>query len=166
MVSIVRFDRQQNTAGTQYTNIVQVQFASWGTSSSTTTANTYQNVTNGTLTITPYYTNSKFMIIPVCQGYVAGVSGSNIGLNRTVGGTTTRILGVDGGSGDTWMGSNNGFGTNSWNINRHWVDSPGVTAGTPITYQVLYALWSAGTIWVNYPGYSATSSITVFEVLP
>jgi hypothetical protein len=107
------------------------------------------------------------MIIPVCQGYVTGVSGSNIGVNRTVGGTTTRILGVDGGSGDSWMGANNGFGTNSWSIARHWIDSPGVTAGTPITYQVLYALWSAGTMWVNYStGYSPNSSLTVFEVLP
>jgi hypothetical protein len=165
MVSQVRFDRWQNTLGTQYNNIIQAQFVSWSAVTSSTATYAYTNVNGGVLTITPYYSNTRFMIMVNCQGYYSSISGMNIGINRTVSGTTTRLLGVDGTSGDTWTGSGNSYGTNSYNVHRQWLDSPSVIAGNPITYQVLLGLWSVGTTSVNYgTGYSPTSSITVFEV--
>jgi hypothetical protein len=165
MVSQVKFDRWQNTLGTQYSNIIQAQFTSWSNSQSITTIQAYTNITSGVITVTPLYTNTRFMIIAIVQGYLAGVNGANVGINRTVSGTTTRILGVDGTSGDTWIGAGDGNGTNSYTICRHYLDSPSVVAGTPVTYQLLAGVWSGGgTMYINYPGYSGLSSITVFEV--
>jgi hypothetical protein len=100
-----------------------------------------------------------------CQGYYSSSSGTNIGLNRTIAGNTVRLVGVDGASGDSWAGSGNGSGNNSYNIYRQYLDSPNVVAGTTITYQILLGNWSAGTTSVNYASnYTPTSGITVFEV--
>jgi hypothetical protein len=100
-------------------------------------------------------------------GYRSAQNGVNIGFQRTVGGVTTRLLGTDGGSGDSWMGEGNGGGSNSFNIPRHWMDSPGVSAGVPITYTVLGGGWATGggTAYYNYgSGYTLTSTLTVMEI--
>jgi hypothetical protein len=167
MVSIVKFDRWQNTAGTQYSNIIQAQFVYWETVTSTTVNQSYVTVNGGVLTITPYYTGSKFVLMPVCQGYVTSSNGTNIGIDRIVGGTTTRVFGVNGASGDSWVGAMDNGGSNSYNVCRQWVDSPNVGAGTAITYQVLLGNWTAGTTTVNYgTNYSPMSSLTVLEIQP
>lgn len=167
MVSVVKFDRWQNTLGTQFNNIIQAQFVYFGNVTSMTATQTYTNVAGGVLTITPYYTGSKFVIMPVCQGYVSSSNGTNIGLSRTVSGVTTRILGTDGSSGDSWVGAMDNGGSNSYTVARQWVDSPSVVAGNPITYQILLGNWSAGTTSVNYAtNYSPMSSLTVLEIQP
>jgi hypothetical protein len=164
MASVVKFDVWQNTAGAQYSSVIQAQFTSWSGVQSMTTTYSYQPITSGVLTITPLYTNSKFMVMPIIQGYVSGVSGFNIGIRRTVSGVSTQIVGKDGSNGDMWAGTGNGFGTNSYTISRNVLDSPGVAAGTPITYQLLYGIWSAGTAYVNYSGYTGASSLTILEI--
>jgi hypothetical protein len=164
MPSTVRFDRWQSPTGVQFNNIVQVQFISWTSTTNMTTLQAYQPIPNGSLTITSTYPNTRFLCVPIVQGYTSGAGGANIGLNRTIAGNTVRVAGLDGAAGDTWLGTSNGFGTNSYNMYRHPMDTPNVAAGTPITYTALYGLWSAGTIWTNYPGYVGTSSLTVFEI--
>jgi hypothetical protein len=165
MVSQVKFDRWQNTLGSQYSNIIQAQFVPFTQITSMTANQTYTTVNGGVLTITSLYPNTKFMVMINCQGYTSGSNGTNIGLNRTIAGNTVRLVGIDGASGDSWAGSSNGAGSNSYNVYRQYLDSPSVIAGTTITYQILLGLWSAGSTSVNYASnYTPTSGITVFEV--
>lgn len=169
MVSVVRFDRQQNTSGTTYNHHVQTVFTSWTNLTTFTTTQAYQNLTGGVLSITPLYTGSKFHIIANVQCYTTTSSGLNIGINRTLSGTTTRLVGVDGSSGDTWLGGADGaapYNSNSMTISRFWLDSPGVTAGTPITYQVLGGMWpgTSGTAYFGYSGYAISSTLTIWEI--
>ena len=169
MVSQVKFDRWQNTLGNQYSNIIQAQFVSWGTITTITTTYTYLPVSSGVITITPLYSNTRFIVMPNCQGYYSGAtSGMNIGLSRTVAGVTTRLLGVDGSSGDSWAGHGDGDGgSDSYSCFRQYLDTPSAVAGVPITYQVLHGIWAAGTTTVNYASnYTPTSSITVLEIQP
>jgi hypothetical protein len=136
MVSQVKFDRWQNTLGTQYSSIIQAQFVSWNNITTLSSYQSYQPVTGGVLTITPLYSNTRFIVMTTCQGYYSGAtSGMNIGLSRTVAGVTTRLLGVDGSSGDSWAGHGDGDGgSDSYSCFRQYLDSPSVVAGTPITY--------------------------------
>ena len=167
MVSVVRFDRQQNTQGTLYYHTVQMVFNSFTAATNVSTSQTYQPLSGGSLTITPIYSGSKFQVQVSLQGYITGGSGVNAGISRTLSGTTTRLVGTDGGSGDTWMGSGNGVSTNSWTVNRHYLDSPGVSAGVPVTYNALGGVWSPGTAQFNYnAGYGISSTITIWEIQP
>lgn len=169
MVSVVRFDRQQNTAGTTYNHHVQTAFTSWTNLTTFTTTYTYIALTGGTLTITPLYTGSKFHIIANVQCYTTTSGGLNVGLSRILAGNTTRLVGLDGGLGDTWAGGADAaapYNSNSMTISRFWLDSPSVTAGTPITYQVLGGMWpgTSGTAYFGYSGYSISSTLTIWEI--
>jgi hypothetical protein len=171
MPSFINFDRWQSTAGTQFSNIIQTQSVQWTGSITSTAQYTYVSLASagGTLTLTSRVASSKFMLMASCMAYrAAPANGVNIGFQRTVGGTTTRLLGVDGAGGDSWMGEGNGGGTNSATLTRHWLDSPGVPAGTSINYTVLGGVWNSGggTSYFNYPGYIITSMLTVMEVQP
>jgi hypothetical protein len=146
--------------------IVQIKFKSFNDVTTLTALQTYTAVTNGTLAITSKFANSKFYVNMQAQGYILSTGGSNIGISRTIGGTTTRLLGIDGAAGDTWMGNGNGQGTNSWNMKRPFLDSPNVAAGTTITYNMLLGVWSSGTAYVNYSGYTGGSTITIMEIAP
>lgn len=130
----------------------------------TTTTYTYVDVTNGSLAITPIGNNSKFLVRMLAQGYQATGGGHNIGISRVIGGTTTRLFGVDGSSGNTWVGGGNGAASNSYTILREYLDAPAVSAGTVVTYKMLLGLWSSGTAYVNYSGYSVDSIITIQEI--
>lgn len=126
----------------------------------------YVAVANGDLSITTKIANSKILALVSAQGYQSAGGGCNIGLQRTVGGVTTRLLGVDGAAGDSWLGFGNGVATSSWNMKRELLDSPNVAAGTTLTYQALLGRWSSGTIYFNYSGYTGGSTITLLEIAP
>ena len=131
------------------------------------TSYTYTDITNGSKTITSIGDNSKFLITVCVHTYQSAGNGHNIGVNRTVGGTTTRVLGVDGALGDSWLGHANGPGSThnqSGTITRLYLDSPSQSAGTAITYQTLVSRWTSGTIYVNYTAYDCKSSITIQEI--
>ena len=151
-----------NASGTP----IQIGFKSFGNTTAITAIQTYTACTGGTLAITSKIANSKFLVQFVAQGYASASGGLNIGMSRTISATTTRLVGVDGAAGDSWAGSANGAGTNSWTVVREYLDSPGQAAGTSITYNMLVASWSAGTISVNYAGYGITSTITITEIAP
>jgi hypothetical protein len=133
---------------------------------STTLSQTYVTATNGDLTITTKLPNSKIYVIISGQGYIDAGAGNNLGLQRTISSTTTRLLGVDGAGGDTWMGASNANDTGtSWNINRTFLDSPGVPAGTAIQYRILFGRWStSSTLYINYANHTGGSSITLMEI--
>jgi hypothetical protein len=144
---------------------IQIAFKSFGDATTLTTNQSYTSCTNGTLTITSKIANSKFLVQVIGQGYASGASGINLGINRTIG-SAVRLVGVDGASGETWAGSTNGSGTNSWTIVREYLDAPSQAAGTSITYTMLVGLWSGGTVYVNYAGYGITSTIRIIEIAP
>jgi hypothetical protein len=136
---------------------------------STTVTSTYVTTTNGTLAITSKLANSIFFVVMNGAGYQAGgavSNGTNIGISRTIGGTTTRLIGTDGAGGDSWMGTGNGLATNSYSIERCFLDTPSQPAGTTITYNMLLGLWLSGTSFLNYSGYTIGSTITVMELSP
>jgi hypothetical protein len=169
MASYLNFDRWQSTAGTQFSNIIQTQWTSWTTPTTTTAQQTYVSLAaaGGTITVTTKLANSKFLLMGQVCGYRSAANGVNIGFQRTISATTTRLLGADSG-GDNWMAEGNGGGSNSFNVTRHWLDSPGQPAGTSIVYTVLGGTWntSAGTTYFNYPGYPLTSMFTIMEIQP
>jgi ribulose 1,5-bisphosphate carboxylase large subunit-like protein len=146
--------------------IVQIQFKVFSEQTALSIIQTYTVGTNATLAITSKFANSKFYVNMQAQGFALSTGGTNIGISRTIGATTTRLIGTDGAAGDTWMGNANGQGTNSWNIKRPFLDSPGVAAGTTITYNMLLGLWSAGTTYLNNTGYTGGSTITIMEIAP
>ena len=84
----------------------------------------------------------------------------------TIAGTTTRISGVDGSSGDSW-------GTNAYPVStsssgaiytRSAVYTSTAAAGTSMTFNILGTAYDqTATIW-NYSGYGHKSTITVMEV--
>lgn len=145
---------------------VQVVQKSFNDQTVNSTNQVYVAATNGNLSIVTKIANSKILALVSGQGYASAASGCNLGLQRTIAGVTTRLFGTDGASGDTWLGSSNGAGTNSWNIKREILDSPGVAAGTEISYQMLLGRWTTGTIYLNYTGYAGASTITLIEIAP
>lgn len=169
MTSFLRFDRWQNTAGTQYTNVIQTLSTTFNNVTSVSTDKTYTALSGGSITITSSYANTKFLLMGQVNGYHPANGGANIGFNRVLGGTTTRLLGVDGSQGESWMGEGNGVTTNSFTIVRHWLDSPGAAAGASIVYNLLGGNWNAagGVVYYNYTGsYNLTCTFTVMEIQP
>jgi hypothetical protein len=168
MTSYLRFDRWQNTAGTQYSNVIQTIGVTFSQTTTISVDKSYQPLSGGSITITSSFANTKFLLMGQAQGYHAANGGANIGFNRVLGGVTTRLLGVDGNQGESWMAEGNGTTTNSFNIIRHWLDSPGQAAGATITYNLLGGNWGAanGTVVFNYSGYSPNSTFTVMEIQP
>lgn len=168
MTSIMRFDKWQNSLGQSYAAPIQVISKTYGEATSTTTNQSYIAVTNGNLEITTKLDNSKLLVMISMQGYVDATGGVNIGLSRTIGATTSRLLGVDGGNGDSWMGSNhNANHATTWSLTRQYLDSPGVPAGTVITYNSLLGKYSGSAIVaVNWEGtvYNGKSTITIMEI--
>jgi len=146
--------------------VVQTVYKTYNNETILTTNQVYVAATNGDLSITPKLSNSRFLIMVVGQGYYTSAGGCNMGLQRTISGVTTRLIGVDGAAGDTWMGSGNGAGTNSWNIKREIIDTPNVAAGTVIQYTAMIGRWTSGTIYLNYAGYTGGSTITIMEIAP
>lgn len=130
-------------------------------------ADTFQTVTNGNLAVTSTVANSKFLVRMLAQGYQDQGSGGNIGMSRTISGATTRLLGTDGTSGNSWLGTGNGTPYTSYTILREYLDSPAQAAGTSITYNMLVAYWTSAAVFsVNYSGYAGESMITIEEIAP
>lgn len=141
---------------------VQTVYKVFNALTTTTTNKSYVSVTDGLLSIVSKFSNSRFLVTMQAQGYASGTTGCNIGISRTIGPGTTRLLGTDGDSGDSWAGA--AYATNSFNIKRSILDSPTVPAGTVITYNMLFSVWSGGTMFINYAAYTGGSTITIMEI--
>lgn len=147
--------------------VIQTVSKTWNDNTAITVQYTYTAVTNGSLSITTRSLNSRLYVMLTGQGYSNGGGGVNFGISRTIDGTTTRMIGTDTSSGDSWMGDGNGSSTsNSYSISREILDTPNVAAGTTITYTALIGKWSATstTAWFNYPGYTGGSTLTIIEI--
>lgn len=143
--------------------ILQVKHLDFQNETSTTTTQTYVDATGTDITLTAKGTNSKFYLMANCQMYhSSSINGANIGFKRG----SNKILGIDGGSGDTWFGFGNATNlTNaSFTISRSYLDSPSLSAGTNVTYKIMFGIWNSGTLYLNYATYNTTSHFTVMEI--
>jgi hypothetical protein len=151
-----------------YDYVIQTVSKTFYDETTTTASQTYVIPTNGTLAITSKLANSLFYVTVTAPMYSQSTNGLNLGISRTIGGVTTRLLGTDGAAGDTWMGGGNGTATvgQSYNVERNFLDTPAQPAGTVITYNMLFSRWTAGTAYLNYGIYTLGSTITVMELSP
>ena len=151
-----------------YDYTIQTVSKTFYDATTTTLVQTYVIPTNGTLAITSKLANSLFYVTMTAPMYSQTTNGLNIGISRTVGGVTTRLIGTDGAAGDAWMGGGNATATTgqSYNIERNFLDSPAQPAGTVITYNMLFAVWTTGTAYLNYTTFILGSTITVMEFSP
>jgi hypothetical protein len=107
--------------------------------------------------------NSRYVFNTYQHAYhttSTGATRANLGYSVTIGGTTTRLAGVDGSYGDSW-------GQQAYPsaiLNRHHVWDSSVPTGTVITVNVLGAIYDAGTIHFTYAGYGIKGICTVTEV--
>ena len=148
-------------------SVLQTVYHAFNDATSVATSYTYAAVTNGSASIPSIGANSKFLVTISASIYQYNGNGAHIGCNRTIGGTATRIIGVDGSTGDSWMGHGNGPGatnSSSGSITRQCLDEPSQPAGTTITYGMLLARWTTGTIYLNYSSYDHKSTITIQEI--
>ena len=134
----------------------------------TTFGSTFTDATNGYITITPKYNNSKILIIPNIAFYLQDASSLYIyGGFRLLRGSSTVVAptnSVDGnGSYDYGLGDNGTSTTLQFGAKHcgHSVDTPATTSST--TYKFQGINYSAGrTMVIN--GGGASSSIIAMEI--
>jgi len=125
---------------------------------------------NISVTITSKKANSKFFLMSDITGYIQATDcACNTGFARTIGGTRTLVLGVNGTGSDSWVGFGNSSAwgnATSYNIMRTFLDTPNVAAGTSITYNVTYATISASTghHTVGWTTHTPHNKIIVLEI--
>ena len=139
--------------------ILKVSYGEGTTQLSTTTTNTYQVIHS--VSHTAVAPNSRYFLTGYSHAYNANAdSRANLGFSVTIGGTTTRIEGVDGSTGDTW-------GTNTYpgaQLNRSTVYTSTAAPGTALTFNLLGAGWDDTAMRFNYTGYGHVSTLTVMEI--
>ena len=132
----------------------------------TSSGTTYTDLTNGTITITPKYNNSKILIIPNITVLIQDSASTYIYIGvRCLRGSSTVIsptLNTDGnGAYDYGIGFGNS-GTRQYDhrITDHRIDTPATTSATTYKFQVIN--YAAGrTTTVNHTG---ASSILAMEI--
>lgn len=144
----------------QVLQVITTQFSDTTTSS---TLKYYVPVNGSDTTIIARGNNSKFLLLTDTNGYSASINGFNLGFYR--GTTLIRGYAPDGSTGDMWQAGFNGWtnGNGSLGASKSHMDSPGVVAGTSLTYKVALGVWG-GSWSINHAGYGATSTLTVMEI--
>ena len=132
----------------------------------TSSGTTYTDVTNGTITISPKYNNSKILIIPNITLLIQDSASTYIYFGvRCVRGSSTVLgptLNTDGnGAYDYGIGfGNSGTRQFDMRVTDHHIDTPATTSATTYKFQVIN--YAAGrTTTVNHTG---TSSILAMEI--
>jgi hypothetical protein len=125
--------------------------------------------------VTATASNSKYFLNGFFTGFSTPLAGtyarSNIGYSVTIGGVTTRILGVDGyPSGDSWSvtsGAKDSSGalmTAGSLHNRPVVYTSTASAGTVLTFNLLAAAFDTVPVTITLAGYGQKSGFTIMEV--
>lgn len=167
-MSTVKTNQIQTTAGKiilpSTGSILQVAYADSTTQVTNSAVRTYEIIHS--VTLTSVAANSRYFIDGYAHGYnqTQGARG-NIGFSVTISGTTTRISGVDGTSGDSWGTHLRPDGSLSGVVYaRSAVYTSTAAAGTSMTFNLLGTSYDASTSIFNYSGYSHKSTITVMEI--
>lgn len=166
-------DGTDGTDGSNGTGkLLQLKSSKSSTNVQSTTTQSYYSIFNK-ITLTTVGTNSQFFVI----GYAHVYNDSNARSRHNIGfavsssstdysASGTRIAGVDGAQGDEW-GCNAGLGEIGATLNRSALWTPGISAGTTLTFNLIGARWdSGGTSHWNLNTYGHNNIITVMELLP
>ena len=139
--------------------IIGVSYGEGTTQVTTTAAQTYTLIHS--VSHIAAAANSRYFLTGYSHAYNAtDPTRTNIGFSVTIGGTTTRIEGVDGSSGDSW-GTNSVSGSQ---FNRSTVYTSTAAAGTVLTFNLLGAGFDNTSTIFNYSGYSHQSALTIMEI--
>jgi len=124
------------------------------------TGSTYSIITNSTSNVIIEKTGSILVLNGYCQGWGNSCNGLNVVfvLNGNIDGT-------NGGSGDSWSGSNNGFNSSfGLHISTTWQHN--LPAGTTITIGMAGGTWNSGQAFTGWSSWSSIHSWQCFECDP
>jgi hypothetical protein len=164
-MSTLKTNAIQTVAGKPILNstgsILQTVYVENTTQYSLATTQSYQVFYSSPITATA--NSSRYLLIGNTHSWNGTANGRcNMGYSVTISGVTTRIAGVDGGSGDAW-GYPSGAGYVGCYMNRQAIYTSTAVAGTVLTFNFLVAQWE-GTGTYNYTGHSHKSTFTVMEI--
>lgn len=125
--------------------------------------------------VTAISDNSKYFLNGFFTGFAVPLAGtyarSNIGYSVTIGGATTRILGVDGyPAGDSWSvasGAKDSSGAvmiSGAIHNRPVIYTSTSPAGTVLTFNLLAGCFDIQPLTVTLAGYGQKSAFTIMEI--
>lgn len=127
-----------------------------------TTNQTHVSITSSLLSFTTTVDNGIYLLQADLNLYLTPDNGN--GANAGFRWNNQLIVGVDGGSGDTWQRAGHGSGNGgSASLVRKFVYSPSVPAGTAVQAYVTVGQWGSVSARVNYSGYSNYSDFTIME---
>lgn len=164
-MSILKADQIQSLSGKPILNstgsILNVAYTEYTTSFANTAVQTYQIFYS--LPITATASNSRYLLIGNAHSYNPTANARcNIGYSVTISGTTTRIVGVDGSTGDSW-GYPSGVGFGGCYMNRQAIYTSSASLGTTLTFNFLVGCYE-GVGQFNLAGYNHKSTFTVMEI--
>ena len=122
------------------------------------------------LNITARGTGSRFLLISSINCYAANGGRGNTGFSVTQAGTTTRLLGTNGGNGDAWraFGMSPASANTGWSHqsarNYLWTPSTTVASGTALTFNLLVGSYDALLQWNYQQNYFDKAHLTVMEI--
>ena len=122
----------------------------------------------GSLNITARGTGRKFLLISSMNVYAPNGGRGNTGFSVTQAGTTTRLLGTNGGiPGDSWRAFGVSTGNTGWSHqsarNFLWTPSTAVASGTTLTFNWLVAAYESTLNWNYQNGYEDRAHFTIME---
>ena len=131
----------------------------------TSSGTTYTDVTNGTITITPKFNNSKILIIPNLNILIQDSSSTYVyfGVRCLRGSSASTIpaLNLDGnGSYDYGFAAPSGTLQFDTRITAHHIDNPATTSATTYKFQVIN--YASGRL--THVNHSGSSSIVAMEI--
>ena len=144
-------------------SILNVAYTEYTTAFANSVAGTYEIFYS--LPITATASNSRYLLIGNAHSYNTTVNGRcNIGYSVTISGATTRIVGVDGTSGDSW-GYPSNVGLAGCYMNRQAIYTSSASVGTTLTFNFLVGCYE-GVGQYNWQGplYNHKSTFTVMEI--
>lgn len=141
-------------------SVLQFANTSNSTQFSTSTQYTYFNLHS--ISVTAVGNNSRYFLQCYQQAYHASSGGrGNVGWSVTINGVTTRLTGTDGSStGDSWTQT----AYPGVAMNRPFLYTSSVPAGTVLTFTLLGAMFDSGSITFNYSGYNMVGFLYVTEI--
>jgi hypothetical protein len=122
----------------------------------------------GSLNITARGTGSRFLLVSSINCYAPNGGRGNTGFSVTQAGTTTRLLGTNGGNGDSWRAFGNTTGNTGWSFQSSrsflWTPSTTVTSGTVLTFNLLVAGYDQLLNWNYQQSYFDKAHFTIMEI--
>ena len=127
---------------------------------------TYYDCPGSQISFTTTVSGGVYLLRADMQTYSTSSGGGN-GWNFGFKFNGTQVAGINGSSGDSWQRAGHGDGDHvgCFPITRMYVVSPGLSAGTSVTANVMMAHWGIE-VYHNYPNYMTYSDFYIEEFAP